>query len=620
MEFFEATGLLGTCNTVARILISIRKCYKAKKKIRKLVESMNKVYRFCSATERVSTLENICNRLKRMEVDLEQTIPSSQLRVQVSVIMEVMVPILDACPRTEDLGETKRLLENARQAFGTHVLGPQMKKMVTGQETNESSYNLVMGKMYYKGLSVDMDYHKSAPFFHNAILCGSAEAYVFLGRHYEGGLGMEKDAKKAFKLYMQGAELNDPECLYEAGECYRYGYGVKKDPRRAFQFYTRAADTGHAACLGMAGFCLEKGIGTDVDLVQSAKYYKMAAEAGNEAALCNFGICLLYGSGVERNCKMAVALFQIASKAGSIDALVRLGECYTNGWGVGQDFQQAFRLYKAAADKDNLYALARTGECLLYGEGVVRNEREGFRCISRAAAGGDSFAFQALAGCFRHGIGTELNKRKALESYQLAAKGGEWDANLRLGEIYKSGDGVSRNIKKAIEHFEIYAKYDQNDAHFHLACIYSENGFRNEERAIFHYRFAADLGNSKARQFLGEHVLRSTIPRKLCFTNDELRNTLRKIAKKYSLRSNNLLEHHKSLSITTFDSALHDLAADEIEFSAGRPAALDPQISEARPSKNNSCSTLSILNFSILLLLVLILSICLIWTHIKYTN
>lgn len=37
MAFFQATGLFGTFNTIAGILISIRKCYKAKKKIGILV-------------------------------------------------------------------------------------------------------------------------------------------------------------------------------------------------------------------------------------------------------------------------------------------------------------------------------------------------------------------------------------------------------------------------------------------------------------------------------------------------------------------------------------------------------------------------------------------------------
>jgi len=37
MAFFEATGLIGTFSTIAGILDSIRKCYKAKKKISKLV-------------------------------------------------------------------------------------------------------------------------------------------------------------------------------------------------------------------------------------------------------------------------------------------------------------------------------------------------------------------------------------------------------------------------------------------------------------------------------------------------------------------------------------------------------------------------------------------------------
>lgn len=156
MSIFQLTGLIGTSNTIAVILDSIRKIRKAKKKIIPLVEealsclenikkraplvsvfvevggfgmdtlsditrrietaeeklvkldaklkNMNKTYKFVSANERVATLEETCQKLERIERDLEQSIPLAQFWVQVSVLLE-------AIPSTNKSSEIQLLLD-----------------------------------------------------------------------------------------------------------------------------------------------------------------------------------------------------------------------------------------------------------------------------------------------------------------------------------------------------------------------------------------------------------------------------------------------------------------------------------------------------------------------------
>lgn len=88
------------------------------------------------------------------------------------------------------------------------------------------------------------------------------------------------------------------------------------------------------------------------------------------------------------------------------------------------------------------------------------------------------------------------------------------------------------NLKKAIHHFEIHAKHDEHSSHWNLACIYvSEEGYVNKDRALYHYRLAADLGNVEAKEVVGEYFVSISIPRRLTFRSDELEIFLKHIRK-----------------------------------------------------------------------------------------
>jgi len=269
MAFFEATGLLGTFQSIAVILISIRNCYKAKKKIPKLVsdglsllENINqatpqvsrfvelggigleefciiaakimkieadilnmrdllvrrgKIYRLCSAPGTVSALESINSKLSQMETEIRLLACSVRSDMKVSVLLEAFEPVLDVVeeiiPQMDRLKEKKRLLANAREAFGTQGLASRMNRLVA--RSTESVYCFIMGKMFYEGMAVEVNYEKSANFFQCAISYGNEEAFAYLARQYSLGLGMKKDERKAVELYLNGAKLLDPKCLCE---------------------------------------------------------------------------------------------------------------------------------------------------------------------------------------------------------------------------------------------------------------------------------------------------------------------------------------------------------------------------------------------------------------------
>lgn len=147
MDVFQASEILGTCNTIVHILQAIRKCFNARKKIKGIMDGtiiclknienraqklasfvevqgigllefcevvrsihevedelhkwhakymrMNRLNKFITATESIATLESVCKKLSNMESEIRTLIPSVQSNTKNSVIMEVLVPLLE---------------------------------------------------------------------------------------------------------------------------------------------------------------------------------------------------------------------------------------------------------------------------------------------------------------------------------------------------------------------------------------------------------------------------------------------------------------------------------------------------------------------------------------------
>lgn len=153
----------------------------------------------------------------------------------------------------------------------------------------------------------------------------------------------------------------------------------------------------------------------------------------------------------------------------------------------------------------------------------TKKQNKGIGYLRKAAAGGNSYAFNVLAHLYRSGDGVGKSKIKALVSYKRAKDAGYQFASLYLGEMYRNGEGVAVDTKKSIHHFKISASREMKDAHWNLARIYeSEEGYLNEDLALYHFRLAADLGHIGAKEVVGEYFVSVSSPRKLSLTNNEL--------------------------------------------------------------------------------------------------
>lgn len=124
-------------------------------------------------------------------------------------------------------------------------------------------------------------------------------------------------------------------------------------------------------------------------------------------------------------------------------------------------------------------------------------------------------------------------------AYKRAVHAGNWPANEFIGTMYQHGEGVAVNIKKAIHHFEIAAKYEQNVGHWNLGYIFAiQEGYFNDDRLLYHFRMAADLGHMDARQIFGKYYVSGKGAQKLRFTEKELQIFLRKTESHFSRNSN----------------------------------------------------------------------------------
>lgn len=228
MDFFTVSvgGAIGACSAASTILISIRKCYKAHKKIGPLVADGVALLKniedlaqrstvfldigaidkmdFCAIvrkTDRIKDgLEEVKSRLKIKDEDVGENLkrkfmnqivkfyrlPSrtesaaeTEMRWMVTAVRtEAKTSLVIEMMRQNDGFRASPSLENVHLALRTNVLVSRLNRVASGDAPSpEGVLNLNMGKMYLEGLTVTVDYKKSASFFLAAIRCGILEAF-----------------------------------------------------------------------------------------------------------------------------------------------------------------------------------------------------------------------------------------------------------------------------------------------------------------------------------------------------------------------------------------------------------------------------------------------------------
>lgn len=145
-------------------------------------------------------------------------------------------------------------------------------------------------------------------------------------------------------------------------------------------------------------------------------------------------------------------------------------------------------------------------------------------------------------------------------------------------------------MKNAIQHFETSAEFQSDQAHWNLACIYqSERGYLDDNRALYHFRLAADFGNQEAIGKVGDYIVSVSGPRNLCFTNAELQLFLRKIQSLYSRRKNytsNILAPNGFSATETLYCPRYGFGQSRAEISYAEPTVMEDPSSQHEQSRD----------------------------------
>ena len=116
---------------------------------------------------------------------------------------------------------------------------------------------------------------------------------------------------------------------------------------------------------------------------------------------------------------------------------------------------------------------------------------------------GKSSSQNDLGNCYSYGIGLEQDKLKGLDWYKKAAEKGLSDAIYNVGNCYFHGEGVEKDLSEALKWFQLAAEKKHNVAQYYVARCYEELHYPDYE-VYAAYRKAAEMGESKSQQILGE--------------------------------------------------------------------------------------------------------------------
>ncbi len=93
-----------------------------------------------------------------------------------------------------------------------------------------------LGKIYYNGTGVGVDFEKARGYFEVAAERGSEGSNYFLGKIYYNGNGVETNHLKAKEYFEKSAKADNVFSKYYLGKLYYWGDGVEKNDGKAEEY------------------------------------------------------------------------------------------------------------------------------------------------------------------------------------------------------------------------------------------------------------------------------------------------------------------------------------------------------------------------------------------------
>ena len=277
-----------------------------------------------------------------------------------------------------------------------------------------------LATMLEEGRGVPADPARAAEWYAKAAAQGRAVACNNLARMYEEGRGVSRDDHKAAELYEAAAKQGYAEAQYRLARMYEEGRGVAADPELARKWDRRAARNGYikaAAAAAAAGAAVDEHAEDETPAfegpiitvvpggppppppVPAEAEPAPAAEAVAPAPPGEVGLDAGIAAYERGDFAAAARAWQPPASAGDAEAQYRLGSLYRLGQGVPADHAAALEWYRRAAEQDHGMALYMLGLLSFRGgpRGAGPDYVQAYVWFSRAAAKGVGDAEDWLA-------------------------------------------------------------------------------------------------------------------------------------------------------------------------------------------------------------------------------
>ncbi len=93
-----------------------------------------------------------------------------------------------------------------------------------------------LGKAYYNGTGVGVDFEKARNYFEVAAERGSQISNYYLGKIYYNGKGVQTNHLKAKEYFEKSSSADNVFSTYYLGKLYYWGDGVEKDYNKANEY------------------------------------------------------------------------------------------------------------------------------------------------------------------------------------------------------------------------------------------------------------------------------------------------------------------------------------------------------------------------------------------------
>ena len=334
-------------------------------------------------------------------------------------------------------------------------------------ENGDGEAQFQLGRAYYYGRTVELDYGRAAIWWERAAAQGHAQAMYNLAKLYDTGVGVQKNVGLATEYVRQAANRGNHHALTLLGWFYEVGRGVEQDKEEAERWYLRGTKAGDPE----GYYCLAKLYLNTDRLKEGLDCVQRGIDAGSPDCHMLLGNMYSDGLGVEQDYKLALHWLNLAGQMGQADALNNVGLAYRLGLGVVPDHPRALRIYQEAAAKGSAVAMFNVGSCFREGIGTKIDEKQAAKWIKKSAEEGYVEAQYHYGVLLMEGFGVPQDIRAGIDYIQQAADASFSEAQYQIGLLFLQGDLIPQDNSAAATWFELAAEQNHAAAQYELGVL-----------------------------------------------------------------------------------------------------------------------------------------------------